>query len=324
LTLDARFVRQFPLALLAGLVVCSSLIGLVAVAARRRRDPRALRPLVIWVSLAGYGLASAAVTVAGRLGFGPEYVFTSRYVAFAAPVIVSIAFVAAEVCSRLPLRDGTPSAAILSHGLAAIAGGFVVLSVLNSWECRAHLNEYRRTRLQARALLPLASIADRDDVNIVLSPPRPAELPGLWRRLVARGVLEDLRPRYVSAGESGPASEYGRIEQVERVAEGEYEATGWSYIPTSRRSGDAVLVSVRTPDGRQGLYAALPKIVRSDVVARLGSTGAIISGWQIRFTPPGSADAVEFWTIDGSSAEAHLIGRQALAPGTAPLPPVHR
>jgi hypothetical protein len=318
LTVDGRFVvRPFPLAVLAGVVICAVLLGILALTMREWRRPSFVRPAAVWLGLAAYGLASAAITVAGRLGFGREYVLSSRYVAFSATTIGATAFLVGTAWRHLRDEGRREGALFVSHAAVALAAAFTVLWGMNSWQCSAHLNEWRRTRLQARALLPFADIADANDVRTVLTPPVPAELHALWSRLVALGVLENLRPRYVAPDAPRATSAYGEVERLDRLDGREYEAAGWSYLPVAMRAGDAVLVTTGSRNGRWPLAACVPRLVRSDVFARTGAPQAIISGWSVRFHVLAPDQEVELWTLDGATDRAYPISR---LPGLSQLP----
>lgn len=306
-------VRPFWIAAVAGGVVVAMLAVLCAAAFRARADGRLVRAAGTWACLAAYGLGSAVLTVVGRLGFGREYMLVSRYVAFSSTTLAAAAFLTGVVWAHWRNEGRTRQVAALSHVASALAAAYLVLWGLSAWECRAHLNEWRRTRLQARALLPFVDVARDDDVRMVITAAGPAGVGTQWRRLVARGLLEDLTPSFEDAG-AGSGGGCGEVESLREVGGGQYEAAGWTYIPGAARAGDAVLVASQGAGGRAPVSAVVPRFGRADIVERTREPGAFMSGWAVRFAAPGDGGGVEFWTLDGNARSACRLERPSKPP----------
>jgi hypothetical protein len=308
LTVEGRYrVRALPMAVAAGSTLLALAGFILALGWPLRRDRQCLRSSVVWATLLAYTVGSAVVTVAGRVGFGRGYTISPRYAAFSAPFIAALAFLAAATWRNLLAQGRVRSALWLSHAGAAGVAAFVVLWSLNSWQSRSELSEVRRMRLQARAILPFAELAPPDDVRLVLAPGVPHEMPHLWRRLVARGLVTDLTPRFAGAGLDAPGR--GQVERAVARDDGRYEVVGWAVLPEAGRAADAILATAESAgQPRRPVAVVVPRRPRPEVVGRFDAPAALQSGWQMILESPPSGTRVRFWAIDGAAGKASPIG----------------
>jgi hypothetical protein len=111
---------QVRLSVVAGLLICVTLV--VSCAYLARRHPDVLRRSSAWVALSIYGLLGAAITGLGRLDLGVTQSQASRYTTLS--MLVALSTVALGfIAARSYERDAQPAAS-LSKGLRA----FVVLA----------------------------------------------------------------------------------------------------------------------------------------------------------------------------------------------------
>lgn len=280
----------------------------------RNRDGRALRnQLVIGLVFVAYGVGSAAVTAAGRLGFGMEYLLASRYTAFSFTAFLGAAVLAHAVVVHAGIRQAA-SRAWVTQSMVAIAAALAVLWGLANVQSVAHILEVHRSRLQARAILPFVLMADEQDVRAVMSFQGSAPVRRWLPRLVERGVLPPLRDRvtWVTAHETQRAS-HGALERFQVGEYGDLVAEGWTYLPEEHRAGDAVLVTARQEEVLRAISVTVPSTPRHDIVARTGAPRAFRSGWKVSLNGP-AIPGLELWTLNGRTGEAYRLGSLTKVP----------
>lgn len=290
---------RFERAMVSGLLVLAVLAGATARLLARRRPDETVDALAIWGTLAAYGLASGVLIVLGRLNNGPEYMLSSRYVAFSAPVIIAML-----ALSTLAVQDAWPArgprgrailVGVAGLGLAAVT----LLAVLGSVDTVGRIREEYRARLGGKAalqFLELASDADLGALNWSGGAFVRERAPLLFRV----GALVDRR-HHTTYGHEDPQFAIGCIDPLMPSHDSRLPLSGWAYLPARGRPADAVIVTRRLRDARVPIAIAVPHRSRRDAQAAVPDDATDIA-WEtdVPLTP----DGTRAWAYDAERNEA--------------------
>ena len=128
---------------------------------RWRRDPTLLAHSLPWVSLAGWALVNAFLTMVGRLGFGSVAATLPRYVSFAIMLPIGLLFLVPLIFRHWREQSAVGAKqARMGWGLAILATALSLLVVSGTIKSLESWPRFRHSRLTGKALLLLINIVD--------------------------------------------------------------------------------------------------------------------------------------------------------------------
>ncbi len=322
--------RERPLvpAIVAGTLLITLAIVVAVRWWRSGRDLATLRRASPWLALAAYPLASAALTTAGRLGFGVEQALESRYTTFSIYTPIALVFLLGMTNERAAAdRVQRARAAWLERlALAALAFAAAITSLGSLDAFRA---EHTR-RLEASAVLQWSGLfVDPHSVKVRLYP-EVEVFARVARRLSRMDYLSP--PRRDDAhldslvvpptSSASPASGY--LESVVDEPDGSTVVTGWAVLRDRGSPADGVLLSFDDDTGRPVAFAlTIDRDARPDVAKSEGKSGYRYAGFRARVATgslePGRWRTLRAWAFDAAAVRAHPVER--LASGEVPHRP---
>ncbi len=297
-------------AIASGVLLVATLTALLARLARlgSGADGGGLaRRSLPWLVIAGYALASAAITTAGRLGFGVHQALESRYTSFSL-------FLAVAVVHLLAIQPGCIRYRLASLGVIAwIAAAGLVTSIASV----PAMATSRRSRLEGSAVLQWSGLfADPHDVGLSLSPDVSLVM-HMARKLDRFGYLHpsliaDPRLERIAAKNHGKPA--GFLDRVTVDENGAMVAEGWAVLHGEPRLADAVLLSYDDDGGHPIAFAlTIERSERDDVVVTTGRKDFALSGFRAHFSPRALAGAdpgtLRAWAFDALEQRAYPLER---------------
>jgi hypothetical protein len=294
---------KFQMAVAAGSGVVMCLAAAVAYLLRTRR-PNGIGPLVIWGTVAAYGLLSGVLTVVGRFSFGPEYMLTSRYVAFSNTILIGAIALATLALRRSWLASAQPARFLVAGAGLLAALGVAGLTALSARHAVLSIEDLYRARLHAQAVLNFFQVATPEELHLLVYWSDTIVLeraPGLLRDGIRRD--DGRATTYLPNRPSSPAA--GCVEAV--VADGPQQSrvSGWSFLQRAGRPADAVLITAANGPGHRPLAIGVPKRSRPDVATLVDSPIGFVTGWVVE--APVAASAVKVWAYDVERNEAYEV-----------------
>lgn len=295
---------KFERAVVGGLLVLVALVGAVAWLLVRRRSAGTGDALAVWGTLAAYGIASGVLIVLGRLNNGPEYMLSSRYVAFSAPVIIAmlalstLAVQDAWQACRPPGRPVLATAASL--GLSAVT----LLAVLGSVDAIDRIRDEYRARLGGKAALQFLELARDADLGL-LNWSGGALVRERAPMLFQVGALVEQR-HHTAYRQEDPQFAIGCIDPVTPLGESRVQLSGWGYLPARGRPVDAVIVTRRLRAAGVAVAIAVPHRSRRDAQAAVPDDATDIA-WET--DAPLTPDGTRVWALDVERNEAFELTR---------------
>lgn len=292
-------IDKFDMAIMTGsAVLVGMLLSSVAVLGSRRSDR--LQVLVLWSCVAAYGLGSGVLAVLGRFAFGPQYMLSSRYIAFSGPVIIAtMALVTVALGELFEPSGRLPKASALVGAVLAVV--VTVIALRNALDGEAAMRELHRVRLQGKAALQFLDLASDEQLTLLdFTGPRLIRLRA--PELYASGAFVDVRSRtrYHEYDARTPGAA-GCIESGLPQAAGR-TLTGWAYLLRSRRPADGILISPRSGPTPAPVALATPTVERPEIAKSLGTTNALHTGWHV--TAPDLPGGTAVWAFDAERNEA--------------------
>lgn len=292
----------------AGAVLLAGL-ALVAIHLwRRRRDAGLPARALPWLLLTLYALFNAAITAAGRQGFGVEQALASRYLISSVMLPIGLLFL-------VPLlfdsgRARRPGGAIPVGALAAVLfllHGLGSLHSLELWKLAWH------SRLTTKALVLSVNVVEEPEelgrfVHAVVPP-----LKGRIDLLARLGYLRPgpLRSRSIREIAGGPAPDprrYGEIQQAGEPGEGQIGMSGWSILPDGNRAADAVLLTCDAAGGDPVIFGlAVVDRPPTGEAAAGPAAGYRQAGWFKVFDTarlPAGPRVLRAWAFDAEAGRA--------------------
>ena len=306
----------------AGGAMCAVLAAAAVYLWRERADTALMRRCLPWLPLAAIALVNAAVTMAGRLGFGLWQALASRYVAFAMFLPIGLMFIALAIHEHLRARPGRAEvAARVGMGLSALASALAVLHVLGACSVAGDWEDTGRGMLKSKALVETINVVDEPELvaeYVTNGPLR--EKAGLLDRI---GYLHPplVKSRRIDgiADVSAPVTaEFGCFEHAVRGPDHGLRMAGWAVLPDGERPADAVLLTYDDAAGQPIIFSlAETGLARADVAGARRTSGFLGSGWQKTCkpgaTPPG-AGTIKAWGFDADTGRAYRLRGQATVP----------
>lgn len=307
-------------------VASSALVILLAVCLlyvwRWRRDHTLLAHSLPWVALAGSALASAFLTMLGRLGFGVFAATQSRYVSFAVMLPIGLLFLTSLVFghwrehSKVGADTAATGRALLVLG-AALSLLFVygAIAALESWP------RFQHARLSGKAELLLINVVNepkdlarnvhRGDAALKARTNFLDRLGYFRPRLVRSDRIREIASR--TDGET-----MGDFTELGKTIDGEFTASGWAILPESHRTADGVLLTYDNAQGDPIIFAlAEVGYKRAEVSQQLNDKAYLRCGWMKSWKAgqiPASTPWIRAWTFDAENCRAFQIGATSMEP----------
>ena len=292
---------------------------------RCRRDRTLLANSLPWVSLAGWALVNAFLTMVGRLGFGSIAATLPRYVSFAIMLPIGLLFLVPIIFRHWrDHSDVGPNQARAGWSLAILATALSLLVVSGTIKSLESWPRFRHSRLTGKALLLLINVVDEPQALVRCVHWDSPSLKG-WANTLERlgylrpGLVRSRRIREIAYG-SEPGT-MGEFEEIRRNPDGAFTASGWAILPGGHRAADAVLLTYDDPEGDPIIFAlAEVKSTRHDVSQRLNDQAYFRSGWTKPLKAgqiPASAHLIRAWSLDAENCRAFQVGAASLEPAKA-------
>ena len=284
---------------------------------RSRSDALLVKRTLPAMMLGMYALASAVLTMLGRLGFGLGQAQASRYTLFALFLPISLVMVVPAMFRHwkecAPAAAATPATRTLLRATAAFMTILYLLScsfvLLTRWPKEQHL------RLTTKALLACINIIDEPEALTQYVHDNTPLLRNLATSINRMGYL---RPPMLKSNKirevadlSLPGSRnFGAIQQAGFIQGGDMEVVGWAILPHKLRAADAVLLTYDDSHGDPTIFAlattGLPQVAVADA---LQESAYLRSGWAKRLkasrVPYGAR--IQAWAFDAEENRAFLM-----------------
>jgi hypothetical protein len=268
----------------------------------------------IWLLVAAYAVASAAVTTAGRLGFGLIYSQDSRYTTFSLYLVVGLLYLGAIIVNDVYRRGYFVSARVLAAlGLALVLIPHISTEIGGVRQMWAD----RRIRLSEKAFTQLLNLFPSPQgvymhPHVLIEKDFLNQMGYLSPRLV---VSRDLTK--IAAPHGGEAS--GFIDAMYPLNESSWNAMGWGILPDRQDPAEVVLLAGENGSGSAIAFAeTLVGGIRADVVKITHDQNFYLSGWGVTFKSvdvPSGTTIISAWVYDPETGRAYRLGEARPFPG---------
>jgi hypothetical protein len=263
-----------------------------------------------WITIALYVLMSAAITTAGRVGFGIEQALSSRYTTFSVyftVALVALVSILANYFSRpdapqnleqqdrsvkatlTPLANPLPSrqANSITIIVTMLATTCIVLHLIAGLSSFAAIQVIYRDRLYAKTCLAYAQFVQDDCTKSLF--PSAEELRKQLQSSLKSGILISSHKKspiiQASSNKLFYPDKYGWFDQIIPQPDEQFKAEGWAVIPKKRQPADVVLLTYRNTKGKDVIFTiARVNNAREDVVKVRNNPGYKLSGWDATFS----------------------------------------
>ena len=287
---------------------------------RWRRDRTLLAQSSPWVSLAGWALVNAFLTMLGRLGFGSVAATLPRYVSFAIMLPIGLLFLVPLLFRHWREQSDTDANQVrIGWCLAVLASALSLLVLSGTMKSLESWPRFQHSRLTGKALLLLINVVDEPQAlvrNVHWDTP---SLKGWTNTLDRLGYLRPavLRSKYIRdiARSSEPGTK-GRFEEIHGSFDGDFSGSGWAILPDGHRVADGVLLTYDDDQGEPVIFAlAEVGYQRQEVSQRLNDKAYLRCGWKKSWKAgqiPEASLWVRAWTFDAENCRAFEIGAASM------------
>ena len=308
----------------AGAVLIIPLVGCVLYVWRWRGDRTLLAQALPWVSLAGWALVNASLTMFGRVGFGIPAATQSRYVSFAIMLPIGLLFLGHLVFRhwRAQANSGANRAGP-ARGLIILVTGLSLLVVCGTIKSLETWERFQHNRMTGKALLLLINAVDEPKLLVRYVHWAGPSLKGWANTLDSMGCFRPalVRSKHIRdiAFTSDPGV-MGELEEIGETASGEFTLTGWAILPESRRIADSVLLTYDDDQGEPTIFALAEVGIKRAANTPPNNGAYSHCGWIKSWKAdkiPASAQWIRAWTFDAENCRAFQIGVVSLKPPPA-------
>jgi hypothetical protein len=313
-------VRQLILSQILGIVICLLIASICWYLLKINQNKLLIYRLVPWLSILSYTLISAALTTAGRLGFGIEQSLESRYVTFSTYGLVALIYLIAIINQEV---NHQPEA--IERNYRQIINLMVKISIVallllypfNFISGIRAFNVTHQERLFGKSCLSLINVVpDRACIERYIYPnfaevfERANQLNSIG--LIQPSLLVGDRLDDISRGNLPQISySYGSFDSLIVGQDNTYIASGWSILPQYHAPAHAVVLAYRTEDAIDRPFAIIrPELTREDVQKVTGKKQYLNAGWSQTFSQdliPDNTVAISAWSFDSKLARAYKI-----------------
>jgi hypothetical protein len=311
-----------------GIVILTVLIAGCVSIIRQASDRDYFDRAVVWLTLAAYALLTGAVTTVGRVGGGLlEQSLSSKYTSVSVYLLVALIPLLALASERLRQTLPSPSKLWIRPILGFLATILIVLYIPSYAYGIDRMAQTHLSRLQGKACLVLLNVAPQTEclTQHVFSKFLPiGEDRELRQKMFDRvnylnqlgfihpPLLETDRVTAIAADrEPATPSEYGWLENLEKVGDHRYRARGWAFLPETNQPADAVILTYQNDrDEPILLTVSYRRLYRADIADTLQRSIDPWVGWQAEFNRsdlPQNANLVRAWAFNSRSPQAFPI-----------------
>lgn len=299
-----------------GLVLLVLLIWMGGLVLRRWSSASVVsRSALPWLMLGSYSIMTAGFITFGRLRFGGDYAFQTRYTTFTIYLVVAIVYL-------IPITLSSNQSAVGGYGryfslakLAPILAVILLLAQLpNYFKEVRYANVLRLTLLQGKACLLYGNVVQEECSTPLYPLKDPLRDPSLQTRANVLDQLGFLRPRLVRnaqllAVDAAPAT-YGSFVQLEQVRPDEYVASGWAMLPFRGEPPAVVLLAYGDDDNKMSVFAMAMLETQRDFVSAIERRGVYGDNrWRKSFSArqlPNPAK-ISAWALDAYTGRVFRI-----------------
>jgi hypothetical protein len=287
---------------------------------RWRRERTLLAHSLPWVSLSGWALVNAVLTMVGRVGFGVSAATQSRYVSFALMLPIGLLFLTSLVLRHARESGNGVSTVSARGGLAVLVTALSFLFVYGTIESLESWGRFQHGRLSGKAELLLINVVD--DPEALAHNVYHGDDPALKARTNFLDRLGYLRPRLVRSNRireiafQSEAATMGEFNELGK-SPGEFAASGWAILPESHRVADGVLLTYDDTQGDPIIFAlAEVRYKRAEVSQRLNDKAYLRCGWMKSWKAEQipNSQLIRAWAFDAETCRAFQIGAGSLEP----------
>jgi hypothetical protein len=304
----------------AGTALIIPFAGCVLYLWRWRRDRTLLEQALPWVSLAGWALINAFLTMLGRVGFGIAAATQSRYVSFAIMLPIGLLFLGNLVFRhwRDQSTSGTNSAGP-ARGLIILVTGLSLLVMCGTIKSLETWERFQHNRMTGKALLLLINVLDEPQALRRYVHWAGPSLKGWANTLDSMGCFRPALVRSKHIREIAYTSDPGVMGELEEIGQtgGEFTVSGWAILPESHRIADSVLLTYDDDQGDPIIFALAEVGRKREANKRPYDNAYPRCGWTKSWTAdkiPASSQRIRAWTFDAENCRAFLIGTVSLKP----------
>ncbi|MDQ1638381.1 MAG: hypothetical protein QOF62_1720 [Pyrinomonadaceae bacterium] len=277
-----------------------------------RREMKRDRRAAAWLMLGTYSLATAVLITVGRVGFGVEQAFSSRYTTFTLYLPIALLHLIPIVLDT-EITAGK-LAGVKRRLLILLAGVVVALQLVIYPYYIRHMLLFSQLLEQSKACLLLINVAADDHCLALKVYPDVEYLKHTANSLDGLGFLRPAliksnRVQDIAIGVAQPSGSYGSIDSVTQTGADIYTAAGWAMLPGwdhpadailltyDREEGDSVIFAIANPDENGGLLARMWRSKPPSEYAR----------WQKSFSISGlprNPLIISAWAFDARTGKA--------------------
>jgi hypothetical protein len=249
--------HQLGTARIIGLILVILLSSILFYLLCHRKDRQVIYYSIPWIAIAMYSLASAAVTTAGRLGFGLEAAMPSRYTTFSLYLVVSLIYLIAITADHIIqsefIRPVSSAHSIIKIFVFVLLALFLVLHTLTYRSSVEIMKVEHRDRLHAKACLLFVNVVDESSVIKKVVYPWPPLIVPMVNRL---NEIHFLKPALIKSPDilesekeaqySLKASGFLDSDSIKQISKTEISISGWAIFPDRKQPADAVVLAYET------------------------------------------------------------------------------
>ena len=287
---------------------------------KERKNFALIYRMVPWLTIGSYVVISAIIISWGRVGFGLETALAFRYMTFSIylplALVNSIAIIYDDAENKYLLEKRKILAKI---GIGSLLLVFLYFYLITSNFAIGRISQTKLDRLQGKACLSFINVVTEE---ICLTQKLYPDLPNLKPRVQ---LLRDFRlidTKFVNSNliqeiaenpiDSYNPIKYGAFDQISKVDNQSYFASGWAILPQKRKPADAVVLTYAELKGKDIIFAISDtRVKRPDVVKGTKNQAYSMSGWQKTFPAsrlPKGLLKINAWAFDTDRAKAYQIG----------------
>jgi hypothetical protein len=303
------------------------LSGIIFYVLKQFKNYALFRRTIGWFALAFYGIFSAAITAAGRVGLGLEWSLYSKYTTFSIYLLVALIHLTVIVADDLTSQKAEVRVKKSKNLLAKISLFAATTSLLIlHWQSfnygRVQIQEWYSSRLLGKTCLAFINLVDKQSciTNNLL---------GNYSYIVAvANQLNDLgflKPSLVTdtniekiAASRADNWKYGNLDGSEKIDNGLYVASGWAILPHRNEPADGVVLTYEDGAGKSVIFDLLlpTKTPREAVAKILNNPAYLESGWYGTFPrsllPAKEVVKISAWAYDSKNGKAYKLANDLL------------
>jgi hypothetical protein len=278
-----------------------------------RNQPRLLTRALPWLTLAHYGLCTAAITTVGRMGFGLGQALSSRYVVLSSLVPIGLLFGGACLfpawVSYLKAQRNRQFLGVLVVALPVLCFAFYLWSVANAL---IHWQEIYQNRTRTKAALVF--------VNVPAAAPLLTNGNGAYPDIkLLKGFIEErsklgcpqvvLRSSVISdLADSSPVNPLsGEIAKISQESQG-LTVSGWAFLPKANRPADLILLTLPDAENHDSIIGmAFPDGYDQAIGEKIQCPENTPLKWVITLPTGTKLTGLKAWSFDDLTNRAYQM-----------------